>query len=223
MALDITFLGHAGFLLSDGTHTLAVDPFLTGNPVAPMAAADITCDSIAITHAHDDHFGDCVSIATANNATVIANFEIGDYLAEQGVETNPGNPGGTVATDFGSVSFTHAIHSSSFSGRPLGVACGLVIAMGGVTLYHLGDTDLFSDLALIGEIYKPDIACVPIGDRFTMGPALGARAAELVKPKVAIPMHYNTWPPIEQDVNDFAPGGMDVKVMTPGETWRYEA
>ena len=99
--------------------------------------------------------------------------------------------------------------------------CGLVIRMGNVTVYHCGDTGLFGDMKLIGEVYRPDIALVPIGDRFTMGPALATRAAEMISPKVAIPIHYDTWPPIAQDPKRFAPKGVDVKVMAPGQTWTY--
>jgi L-ascorbate metabolism protein UlaG (beta-lactamase superfamily) len=221
MALDITFLGHSGFLLSDGVHTLAIDPFLTGNPVATMKAEDLTCDFVALTHGHADHVGDSLAIAQRNGANLIAAFEITEYFKEQGHDNvNPGNPGGRVTTDFGWVVFTQAFHSSSYEGRYMGQPCGLVVHMGGVTLHHLGDTGLFGDLALLGEIYQPDVACIPIGDRFTMGPALAARAAEMVGPKVAIPIHYDTWPPIAQDPADFQPAGVEVRVMRPGESWR---
>lgn len=222
MSLSTTFLGHSAFLFSDGTHSLAVDPFLTGNPVAVQKPEDIQCQYIALTHGHADHLGDTLAMAKANNANVIAAFEITEYLGEQGhANVNPGNPGGKVATEFGWVAFTHAFHSSSFEGRYLGMPCGLIIQMGGITVYHCGDTGLFGDMKLIAEIYRPDIACVPIGDRFTMGPELATKAAEWIQPKVAIPIHFNTWPPIEQDPADFAPAGVEVRVMTPGETWSY--
>jgi L-ascorbate metabolism protein UlaG (beta-lactamase superfamily) len=223
MALDITYLGHSGFLLSDGTHRLAIDPFLTGNPVAKMRADDIDCGFIALTHGHADHVGDSLQIAKRTGASVIAAWEITQYFEEQGHSTtSPGNAGGRVITPFGWVAFTQAFHSSSFEGRYMGQPCGLVVHLGGVTLYHLGDTGLFSDLKLIGELYRPDVACVPIGDRFTMGPALASRAAEMVGPRVAIPIHFNTWPLIAQDPADFAPAGVEVKVMAPGEIWQYE-
>ena len=223
MALDITFLGHAGFLFSDGTHTIAIDPFLSDNPVAKHEAGDIECQFVGLTHAHFDHMANAVAIAQANAANVIASFEICDYFNEQGHENvNPGNHGGKVQTDFGWVAFTQAFHSSSFEGRYMGMPCGLVVNIGGKTIYHLGDTGIFSDLKLLGEIYKPDIVCVPIGDRFTMGPELGTMAAEFVGAPVAIPIHYNTWPPIEQDVADFSPSGVEVKVIEPGDTWSVE-
>jgi L-ascorbate metabolism protein UlaG (beta-lactamase superfamily) len=101
----------------------------------------------------------------------------------------------------------------------MGMPCGLVVHMGGRTFYHCGDTGLFGDMRLIGELYEPDVAAIPIGDRFTMGPKLAARAAEWIKPRVAIPIHFNTWPPIAVDVSQFAPQGVEVKVMQPGDTW----
>ena len=222
MPLDITYLGHSAFLLKSGSHTLAIDPFLTGNPLATVTPKDLHPTHIALTHGHADHFGDTIALAKHNKATVIAAFEICNYVAEHGVSaTEPGNPGGKIGLPFGWIAFTQAFHSSSYEGRYMGMPCGLVINMGGVTVYHCGDTTIFGDMKLIGEMYRPDIACVPIGDRFTMGPDLAARAAELIRPKVAIPIHYNTWPPIEQDPSTFRPAGVEVKVMQPGETWKY--
>lgn len=222
MPVEITCLGHAGFLLSAGAHTLAIDPFLTGNPLARHKPDQIRCQAIALTHGHADHLGDTVAIARANSAMVYAAFEITEYLAEQGLtRLEAGNPGGRIATPFGWIAFTRAHHSSSFQGRYLGNPCGLVVHIGGVTLYHCGDTDLFSDMRLIGEVYRPHVAMIPIGDRFTMGPELAARAAELICPKVAIPIHYNTWPPIEQDPARFTPRGVEVKVLEPGQKWSF--
>ncbi len=221
MGISITFLGHAGFLLSDGTHTVAIDPFLTGNPVATMKPDEVEVQSIVLTHGHADHLGDTVAIAKANDATVFGAFEIVEYMGEQEIKGEPGNPGGKITADFGWVAFTQAFHSSSYNGRYMGMPCGAVVRMGGVTVYHLGDTGIFGDMKLLGEIYQPDIALVPTGDRFTMGPELATRAMEMIKPKVAIPMHYGTWPLLLPDASGFEPKGVEVKEMEPGETWQY--
>ncbi len=221
MGISITFLGHAGFLLSDGTHTVAIDPFLTGNPVATMKPDEVKCQSIVLTHGHGDHLGDTVAIAKANDATVFGAFEIVEYMGEQEIKGEPGNPGGKITADFGWVAFTQAVHSSSYEGRYMGMPCGAVVHMGGVTVYHLGDTGIFGDMKLLGEIYRPDIALVPTGDRFTMGPELATRAVEMIKPKVAIPMHYGTWPLLLPNATGFEPKGVEVKEMEPGETWQF--
>jgi len=221
MSITVTFLGHAGFVLDDGAHAVAIDPFLTGNPVATVSADEIHCQSIVLTHGHADHLGDTVAIANANNATVYAAFEIAEFLGEQGCNTEPGNPGGKISGDFGWVAFTQAFHSSSYEGRYMGMPCGVIVNLGGVTVYHCGDTGLFSDMKLIGELYRPDIALIPIGDRFTMGPELATLAAEWIKPKVAVPIHYKTWPLLAADASGFTPEGMEIKVMEPGENWQY--
>lgn len=221
MSITLTFLGHAGVLLEDGKHSVAIDPFLTGNPLAKHRPADLRCTHIVLTHGHGDHLGDTVTIAKANRATVFGTFELAEYLGEQGIASEPGNPGGKVATDFGWVALTQAFHSSSYEGRYLGVACGAVVHLGGVTVYHCGDTGLFGDMALLGEIYRPDIALIPIGDRFTMGPELASRAAELIGPKIAVPIHYQTFPPLVQDASGFKPKGVEVRVLRPGESLRY--
>jgi L-ascorbate metabolism protein UlaG (beta-lactamase superfamily) len=221
MTLDLTWLGHSGFLMSDGEMTIAVDPFLSGNPMAPMAAGDVRCTHVALTHGHEDHFGDTIEIAKANAAPVIGAFEITNFVQEQGHElVEPGNPGGCIDLGSGNwIAFTQAFHSSSYQGRYMGMPCGLILRIGGKTIYHCGDTGLFSDMALIGEIYKPDVALIPIGDRFTMGPGLASRAADLIGAPVVVPIHYDTWPPIHVDVADFKPASAEVRVLTPGEGW----
>jgi len=224
MGLDITFLGHAGFLLDDGSHKLAIDPFLSGNELAKHKPDDIQCDALAITHGHEDHLNDDgIAIAKNNGAQVISSYEIcmNFFSGQHGIQNvNPGNPGGQVSTDFGWVAFTQAFHSSSYQGQYMGMPMGLIVNMGGVTFYHLGDTGLFSDLKLIGELYKPDVAAVPVGDRFTMGPELGRKAAEWVGAKTAIPIHYKTFGLLRQDIAGFEPKGVTIKELEPGDSWQ---
>ncbi|MEL7473618.1 MAG: metal-dependent hydrolase, partial [Planctomycetota bacterium] len=178
---------------------------------------EIRCTHLVLTHGHADHLGDALPIAMRTGAPLFAAFEICNYFNEKGhPHTEPMNPGGQVSTDFGFVALTQALHSSSYEGRYMGMPCGAVIEIDGVTLYHAGDTALFGDMRLIGELYQPDVAILPIGDRFTMGPEHATKAAELVGAKVAIPCHYNTWPPIEIDVSRFNPDGIEVKAIDPG-------
>jgi len=221
MALEITFLGHAGFLFEACGRTVAVDPWLTGNPVAERKAEDIACDTVILTHGHEDHAADAFDIAKRNEAKLVACFEITQFEEAEGLECLPANPGGRWKTDWGWVAFTQAFHSSSFKGRYAGAACGVVLELGGVRVYHCGDTGLFSDMRVIGEIYEPDVACIPIGDAFTMGPELASRAAEWISPSVAIPIHYKTFPILAQDTRGFEPHGIEVKELEPGETWSF--
>ena len=223
MALDVQFLGHSAFLLTDGEYRLLIDPFLSGNPTASARAEEIDCTHIALSHGHSDHIGDTVSIARRCEAVVVAPFETANFLGEQGLgRVEQGNPGGRVETSFGSVAFVQAFHSSSYEGRYMGAACGLIISMGGKCMYHCGDTALFGDMKLIGEVHKPDIAAVPIGDRFTMDAVQGARAAELIGAPIAVPIHYRTFPLLAQSAAGFAPRGIQVQELNPGEHLRLE-
>lgn len=226
MSLTITYLGHSGVLISDGAHTLCIDPFLTGYPHAKHQPADIKATHVAFTHGHADHFNDDgIAIAKANNAHVMAPFEVANACIKKGIDADRVshcNPGGKADTDFGYVAFTPAIHSSSDAeGNYMGVACGLSIHFGGIVIYHAGDTALFSDMKLIGEVAHPSIAFLPIGGAFTMTPELASHAAEMVKPKIAVPIHYKTMPSQVQHADDFKPAGVEVKVMEPGEVWTY--
>lgn len=208
MKLTLTYLGHAAFLMEADGKTVAVDPFLSGNPTASHAAEEIAPGTILLTHAHNDHVGDTIAIAKRTGATVIATFELGEWLQEQGVAgAIDANHGGTVAFDGGTVKLTQAWHTSSYKrdgGEVVapGVPAGLVVRFGGKTVYFAGDTCLFGDMRLIGE-EGLDVAVLPIGDHYTMGPADAVRAAEFLAAPTVIPCHYDTFPPIKQDVGAF--------------------
>ena len=203
----LTYLGHAAFLLEGDGKTVAIDPFLSGNPAASHGPDDVRPQTILLTHAHNDHVGDTVAIAKRTGAKVIATNELGVWLKGQGAENAVGaNHGGTVAFDGGTVKFVPAWHTSSYQegGQFVapGIPAGLVVRFGGRTVYFAGDTCLFGDMKLIGE-EGLDVAVLPIGDHFTMGPADAVRAAEFLGAATVVPCHYNTFPPIEQDVDAF--------------------
>ncbi len=223
--MRITYLGHSGFSVETAGLRLLIDPFLTGNPSAPVLASKISCDYILCSHGHDDHIGDALEIARRCGATVISNFEISEFLGEQGAKTHGMNPGGTHDFPFGRVKLTLAHHSSSHieGGKItyLGEPCGILISSGARTLYHAGDTALFLDMQLIARA-GIDVALLPIGDNFTMGPADALDALDILRPKVAVPMHYNTWPLIAQNGAKFAAEaavrGHAVRALKPGES-----
>lgn len=224
-AMRLTFLGHSCFLVEIGPNRILIDPFLTGNPAAVARADDIRCDAILVSHGHDDHLGDAVAIARRNDALIVANYELAEYLAAKGARTHGMNPGGAHVFPFGRVKLTLAHHSSSAEAglNPiyLGSPCGILLQAGGKTLYHAGDTALFLDMQLIGRA-NLDAALLPIGDNYTMGPDDALTALELLKPKLAVPMHYDTWPLLAQDATAFArranEAGHVVHPLKPGET-----
>lgn len=203
MAYELTWFGHSAFRLTDGETTVLIDPWLTGNPVNTIGADSLDADTILITHAHNDHVGDALAIATRTGAAICTINELANYLSGKGAgNVTGGNHGGTLAFKGGSVKLTPAWHSSAYvddAGLVApGVPSGLIVRYAGLVSYFAGDTALFSDMQLIGE-EGLDLAVIPIGDRFTMGPADGVRAAKFLKAKRVIPCHYNTFPPIQQD------------------------
>lgn len=226
MANDIvlTFLGHSAWQIRHGEFDILIDPFLTHNPKASVSADELTPTHIVLTHGHDDHIGDTVSIAKRTGALVIAAAEIQDYVEQRGCRGWGMNTGGGHNFPFGRLKFTIAHHSSGSSKwEDLGNPMGVLLTIAGKTIYHAGDTGLFLDMKLIGERHPIDVALVPIGDNFTMGPEDGVAAIEFLKPKVAIPMHYNTSPLIEVDPEIFRSGvqalGIEARILEPGEQY----
>lgn len=203
MTVTLTWYGHATFGLEANGKQIVIDPFFTGNPACNSSADSVNPSTILITHAHNDHVGDAVDIAKRTGATIITVNELANYLGTRDVETVGGNHGGTIQFDGGSAKFTQAWHSSSYNDEngnvvASGVPAGLVVRFGGKTIYFAGDTGLFGDMALIGE-EGLDLAVLPIGDHFTMGPDDAVRAAKFLKAKAVTPCHYNTFPAVEQD------------------------
>ncbi len=205
MATRVTFLGHGTFSVETAGKQIVIDPFFTGNPAAATSADEVSPEFIIVTHGHGDHMGDTVAIAKRTGALVIANFEIIDWLAKQGVSnTHAQHIGGAHQFEFGTVKLTIAHHGSMLpDGSNGGNPCGVLLKLSDGNIYHAADTGLFSDMKLIGE-EGIDLAIVPIGDNFTMGPDDALRSVKMIGPKQVIPDHYNTWPLIEQDANAWA-------------------
>ncbi len=184
-----------------------MDPFLTGNPKASTSADKLDCDIICITHGHGDHLGDAVDIARRTGATIASIVELSDWLEKTGVKSVGFNVGRSTKIGGTTVTMVPAFHSSSIGAPGLefsaAMAVGMVISSGKV-VYHAGDTCVFGDMGIIGGLYKPDVALLPIGGFFTMDPVQAGLAVSLIRPKVAVPMHYGTWPQIEQDPQEFA-------------------
>jgi L-ascorbate metabolism protein UlaG (beta-lactamase superfamily) len=223
--VDIRYLGHSAFHLSDGNVEVLVDPFLTGNPKAAISADEVTADVILLTHGHADHFGDTVDIAKRTGATVLAIKEVADELAGAGVpDVLDPNLGGTVGFDWGWVKMVPAWHTGLTPNGTPHTPAGLLIWIGDKLVYDLGDTALFSDLQLIARRgNRVDVAIVPIGGHYTMDRFDAVTAVEFVQPFQAIPCHFNTFPPIETDAQAFKSdvqnaGYSEVIVLDPGAT-----
>jgi len=224
MTTTLTFLGHGTFELETGGKRVLIDPFLADNPAATVGPDDVSPDFIVITHGHGDHVGDVVAIAKRTGAKVIANFEITNWLQAQGVENvHAQHIGGQFDHGFGVVKLTIAHHGSMLpDGSNGGNPCGVLFKLQDGNIYHAADTGLFSDMKLIGE-EGIDIAILPIGDNFTMGPDDALRAVKMIEPKRVIPDHYNTWPLIEQDADGWAgrvssETSSEPVVLQPGES-----
>ena len=221
----LTWYGHATWLISTGDHKILLDPFFDDSPTAPIKAAQAEADFILVSHGHSDHIADVASIAKRTGAQVYAVYEVANWLtAKHGVENATGmNIGGAIDLRFGKLKMVPAVYSSGLpDGSYGGVAAGFLLKIDGKKIYFACDTALFSDMQLIGAVGL-DVAVLPIGDLFTMGPADSVTAIDLLKPKAVLPSHYNTWPPIEQDADAWAQSVTSKTktvpiVLAPGES-----
>ncbi|KKH47753.1 metal-dependent hydrolase [Methanosarcina sp. 1.H.A.2.2] len=227
--VKITWLGHAAFLL-EAEKKLLIDPFISGNPKAPCTPDALDPDIIAVTHGHRDHLGDAIEIGARTGCRIISIHEVANYIKSKGVFAEGMNKGGTMEVEGVALTMTQALHSSSIDASGFsfdgGSPAGFLIGIGGHSFYHAGDTGVFGDMQLIGELYEPEIALLPIGDRFTMGIKEAVKAVELIQPKIVVPMHYNTFDVIKQDPEEFrkaVEAKVDTKViiMEPGESIKF--
>ncbi len=224
--MKLTYFGHSAFQLETNGTTLLFDPFISGNPHAEgvVTPGDLHPDVLLLTHAHGDHWGDTLDIAKRTGALLVANFEITQYAQQNGHDNvQPMNTGGWWDFDWGRVKQTYARHSSSFpDGTYGGNPNGFIIHAEGKCIYNTGDTCPFAEMAWTGEEHDVDLCLMPIGDCFTMGPEDSIRAAKMVKPKLAVPLHYDTFPLIEVDTGRWADlmkdAGFASRVLQPGET-----
>jgi L-ascorbate metabolism protein UlaG (beta-lactamase superfamily) len=221
-----TFLGHSCVMLADGEHKVIIDPFLTGNEQASAKPEEIEVSHILVTHGHGDHIGDAVAIAKRTGAVIVANYEIFNLVSKEGVTSHPLHIGGGHDFDFGRVKMTIAHHgggygedASIYTGPP----AGFLVTIGGKTVYHAGDTGLFYDMKLMGEMNDIELAFLPIGDNFTMGIDDAVKAVEFLRPTKVVPMHYDTFDVIKADPNEFAQKvtGAQVLVVKPGDTFDF--
>jgi L-ascorbate metabolism protein UlaG (beta-lactamase superfamily) len=223
--LRLKALGHACFMLSTEKYSVIFDPWLQDNPEAVCGPGDVEVDAILVSHGHSDHLGDAIPISLRLGVPIIAPYELAMYCARFGCETAPMHIGGGRQFEFGHVKLTQAFHGSAIVNDDrieyTGMPCGFVVTMNGTAVYYAGDTGLFSDMKLIGELNDLRVAILPIGDNFTMGPTDALVAAEMLKPDLVVPMHYSAFEVIRQDVNRFAQElrerSLDCLILRPGQ------
>ena len=222
----LTFLSHAGFMVEGASTRIVFDPFLTGNPLARSKPGEMKADYIILTHGHGDHFGDSVEIAKSNGATIIAPNELALYCESKGATVHPMHIGGAHHFPFGRVKLTIAHHGSAVpDGSYTGEPAGILLTMDDKTFYHAGDTGLFYDMKLIGEMNQIHVAALPIGDNFTMGIDDAVKATEFLQPDMVIPIHFKTWDIIDVDPEEFVSKvqskGFKAKILDIGESLDY--
>jgi L-ascorbate metabolism protein UlaG (beta-lactamase superfamily) len=221
--MKLRYLGHSAFQIvsSSGTE-IVIDPFLDNNPLAPFKSHQVSADYIIITHAHGDHIGDALKIAETGKTTFVCVSELAGMLANQGHKTHAMQIGGAFTFSFGRLKLVPALHGSMTpDGRYAGLAAGVVLSIDGKCIYHCGDTGLFGDMRLIGEMFDVDYMLVPIGGNYTMDIGDAIYAVRMINPKIAIPMHYNTFDLIRADPESFAKQvkehGYSTQVLSPGD------
>lgn len=220
----VTYVGHSCVLIASNGTQILIDPFIDGNPTAVVPGKGFSPKLILVTHAHSDHLGDTVKLAKKFKAKVLATTEFAKWLTTEGVDAISAHFGGKIPFDFGWVKLWPSMHTSTApDGSNLGIAAGFVVSIGGKCIYHSGDTALTSDMALVGEEKSIDLACLPIGGHFTMGIDDAVKAVGMLKPKVVLPIHYNTWEIIKADPEEFSakvdkcPARTKTVILAPGE------
>ncbi|KAI7261156.1 hypothetical protein KC345_g9866 [Hortaea werneckii] len=205
--MKLTYYGHSALLVETDTAKVIIDPFLSGNPNSGISPDELSVDAVLLTHGHSDHFGDALEIARNNNCPIFAVYELAEYCRIKGAQVKHMNTGGSYMYKGITVKYTQAFHSSSITEGDIwiyaGQPAGILLTIGGKTLFHAGDTALFGDMRLIGERSAIDIAALPIGDMLTMGPDDALLAARWLRAEKVIPLHYNTFPDIAQDGAEF--------------------